>query len=103
MSAELESPGQHDRPRCFAAAPRREAVRPATTAIRHSSAVPPVEIPPGHIGPVVLPGTGRLVYWTGRVAIGLRHQPSPRAEAVPQSALWVQELMLGPGRAMGMV
>jgi hypothetical protein len=37
------------------------------------------------------------------VAIGLRHQHSPRAEAVPPSALWIQELMLGPGRAMGMV
>jgi hypothetical protein len=35
------------------------------------------------------------------VAIGLRHQHSPRAEAVPPSALWIQELMLGPGRAMG--
>jgi hypothetical protein len=66
--------------------------------IRHSSAVPPVEIPPGHIGPVVLPGSGRLVYWTGRVAIGLRHQPSLRGDAVPHSTLWVQDLMLSPGR-----
>ena len=30
-----------------------------------------MSIPPGHVGPVVL-GTGRLVWWTGRVAIGLR-------------------------------
>lgn len=71
--------------------------RPST--IRLNDATPPVDIPPGHIGPVVLPGTGRLVYWTGRVAIGLRHQPSPRCEPVPQSALWVQDLMLGPGQA----
>jgi len=68
--------------------------------IRTNDATPPVSIPPGHIGPVVLPGTGRLVYWTGRVAIGLRHQPERRDEAVPQSALWVQDLMLGPGQAV---
>jgi hypothetical protein len=61
--------------------------------------MPPVEIPPGHIGPVVLPGSGRLVYWTGRVAIGLRHERPPRVDEVPQSALWVQNLMLGPGHA----
>jgi hypothetical protein len=71
----------------------------ARNTIRRSEAAPPVEIPPGHVGPVVLPGTGRMVWWTGRVAIGLRHQPSGHREAVPQSALWVQDLMLGPGRA----
>jgi hypothetical protein len=76
----------------------RTALSPRNT-ILHNTAMPPVEIPPGHVGPVVLPGTGRMVYWTGRVAIGLRHQPSRHSDAVPQSALWVQELMLGPGRA----
>jgi len=64
------------------------------SSIRHNDAVPPVAIPPGHVGPVVLPGTGRLVYWTGRVAIGLRHQRPAHAEPVSQSALWVQDLML---------
>ena len=57
-------------------------------------AVPPVQIPPGHIGPVVLPGTGRMVWWTGRVAIGLRHQPTRHFGPITQSALWVQSLML---------
>jgi hypothetical protein len=62
--------------------------------IRLNDASPPVPIPAGHIGPVVLPGTGRLVWWTGRVAIGLRHEP-PQHHGVPsQSALWVQELLL---------
>lgn len=65
--------------------------------IRHNSAAPPVPIPPGHVGPVVLPGSGRMVWWTGRVAIGLRHQPERRHEALSQSALWVQDLMLGKG------
>lgn len=94
MSTGLESHGR-------SVAARREAARPTGT-IRHHSAMPPVEIPPGHIGPVVLPGTGRLVYWTGRVAIGLRHQPTMarQLDPVPQSALWVQDLMLGPGHAV---
>jgi len=95
MSTGLESHGR-------SVVARREAVRPTGATIRHHSAMPPVEIPPGHIGPVVLPGTGRLVYWTGRVAIGLRHQPSVvrQMDPVPQSALWVQDLMLGPGHAV---
>lgn len=62
--------------------------------IRHNDDSPPVPIPPGHVGPVVLPGSGRLVYWTGRVAIGLRHQAPRRQEAMSQSALWLQDLML---------
>ena len=37
-------------------------------------------VPPGYRGPVALPGTGRVVYWTGRVAIGLRYEPPRRAE-----------------------
>lgn len=61
---------------------------------RNDDDVLPVDIPAGHIGPVIIPGTGRMVWWTGRVAIGLRHQPDPRREPVSQSALWVQNLML---------
>lgn len=57
----------------------------------------PVSIPSGHIGPVELPGTGRMVWWTGRVAIGLRHQPTQHFGPVTQSALWVQNLMLRKG------
>lgn len=62
--------------------------------IQLASDSPPVPVPPGHIGPVMLPGTGRLVYWTGRVAIGLRHKQSNN-EGMSQSALWIQDLMLG--------
>jgi hypothetical protein len=62
--------------------------------IRLHDASPPVAIPPGHVGPIVLPGTGRMVWWTGRVAIGLRHQPERRYEAISQSAIWLQDLML---------
>lgn len=32
-------------------------------------------VPRGYRGPVMLPGTGRLVWWTGRIAIGLRYSP----------------------------
>jgi hypothetical protein len=68
---------------------------PETGAIhRHDDSPLPVEIPPGHIGPVVLPGSGRLVWWTGRVAIGLRHQPQRPPTMPSQSALWLQSLML---------
>ena len=65
-----------------------------TDVIRHSSDVPPIEVPVGYLGPVVLPGSGRLVWWTGRVAIGLRHQAPQNYEAPSQSALWVQDLLL---------
>jgi hypothetical protein len=54
----------------------------------------PFPVPNGHVGPVVLPGTGRMVWWTGRVAIGLRHRPSALAQRVPHSTLWVQDVML---------
>ena len=65
-----------------------------TRTMRQDGDAPPVEIPEGHIGPVILPGTGRMIWWTGRVAIGLRHVPDRRYEPVSQSALWVQNLML---------
>ena len=56
--------------------------------------LPPVDLPAGYLGPVVLPGSGRLIYWTGRVAIGLRHQAQLNYDAPSQSALWVQDLLL---------
>ena len=70
---------------------RRQAIDP-------NSSAPPVTIPPGHVGEFVIPGTGRLVWWTGRVAIGLRHQPQRYFKPVAQSSLWLQELMLGKRR-----
>ena len=51
-------------------------------------------IPCGHIGPITLPGSGRLVWWTGRVAIGLRHQARRDFEMTSQSGLWIQALLL---------
>jgi hypothetical protein len=67
--------------------------------IAHNSVAPPVAIPPGHVGPFVIPGTGRLVWWTGRVAIGLRHQPVRSFSPIGQSSLWIQRLMIGKGRS----
>ena len=64
-------------------------------AIDHSCATPPVAIPPGHVGEFVIPGTGRRVWWTGRVAIGLLHRPERCIEPTTQSSLWIQQLMLG--------
>ena len=50
--------------------------------------------PQGHVGPVLLSDTGRTVWWTGRVAIGLRYQPPQHTEFCGQSALWVQSMLL---------
>lgn len=61
--------------------------------IHHSEAAPPPGLPPGYVGPAVLPGTGQLIYWTGRVAIGLRHRS--QSMCVPhQAQRWIQELLL---------
>jgi hypothetical protein len=51
--------------------------------------VPPSATP----GWIALPGSGRQIYWTGRVAIGLRHQ----ARRTPQTTIssdWIQSLLL---------
>ena len=53
-----------------------------------------IDIPKGHVGPVLLSDTGRTVWWTGRVAIGLRYQAPQRADATSQTALWIQDVML---------
>lgn len=57
-----------------------------------SAPVPPRATP----GLVALPGTGRLIWWTGRVAIGLRYQPTVHATspASTTSARWLQSLLL---------
>ncbi len=49
----------------------------------HLSSPPPFEkgwVPKGYVGPVALPGTGRMVFWTGRIAIGLRYAPEARVQ-----------------------
>ena len=75
-----------------------DATRVRRNAIHQNSSAPPVTMPPGHVGELVIPGTGRLVWWTGRVAIGLLHQPQRYFEPVSKSSLWLQELMLGSSR-----
>ncbi len=58
--------------------------------------MPPLSsVAPGYVGPVVLP-TGREVWWTGRVAIGLRHPDHARTtHALPESGRWVQAVLRG--------
>jgi hypothetical protein len=79
--------------------PSESSTQSSPRGIDHSSSAPPVAIPPGHVGPFVIPGTGRMVWWTGRVAIGLRHQPERYFEPLGQSSLWIQRLMIGRGRS----
>jgi len=55
----------------------------AVSTTHHGSSSPPALfdtawVPRGYVGPVALPGTGRIVYWTGRIAIGLRYAPASR-------------------------
>lgn len=64
-------------------------------SIQNHTSAPPVNVAPGIVGMVMLPGTGKLVWWTGRVAIGLRHEPEGHSQGMSQSALWLQNLMLG--------
>jgi hypothetical protein len=56
------------------------------------SLVPPSATP----GWISLPGSGRQIYWTGRVAIGLRHQ-SRRTPQTTISSDWIQSLLLRRG------
>ncbi len=53
-----------------------------------------ISVPEGHIGPVLLSETGRLVWWTGRVAIGLRYEPLSREVPHGQYAEWLQDVLL---------
>ena len=46
----------------------------------HPGAVRKGWVPQGYVGPVALPGTGRMVFWTGRIAIGLRYAPPERVQ-----------------------
>ena len=70
-------------------------------AIDHSESAPPVAIPRGHVGEFVIPGTGKLIWWTGRVAIGLHHRPVRCVDPMAQSALWIQRLLRGKPRGTG--
>lgn len=65
------------------------------TQMRQASEAGAFNAPQGYVGPMTLPGSnGRTVYWTGRVAIGLRHQPARSPAGATQSALWIQDLLL---------
>lgn len=70
--------------------------RPDThTLLARHGALPPVAVPAGYVGPLVLSSTGRMVWWTGRVAIGLRHQPTRFDDALTRSSAWIQGLLIG--------
>ncbi len=67
---------------------------PRDSSILPQELAPPIVLPSGYVGPAWLPGTGRMIWWTGRVAIGLRHQEPSRVESNAHSSVWVQALML---------
>lgn len=59
---------------------------------------PPTRVPNGYTGFVTIPATGRRIWWTGRVAIGLRHQAQSH-QNISDSASWLQGLLLKGGQA----
>jgi hypothetical protein len=63
------------------------------TAVRPNQDSLPIAVPTDYVGPLTLPGNGKTIYWTGRVAIGLRHQ-SRASHSLGQSALWIQDVLL---------
>ncbi len=79
----------------------RETSTIRTSGIEPSASMPPAQIPPGHVGEFVMPGTGRLVWWTGRVAIGLLYQPQRKFETSSRSSLWLQDVMIGRAKSLG--
>ena len=70
-------------------------IKPKDPAILTPDLAPPIALPTGYVGPAWLPGTGRMIWWTGRVAIGLRHQAQRRVESNAHSSVWVQAMLLG--------
>jgi hypothetical protein len=54
---------------------------------------PGISVPHDHIGPYFLAGLGRTIWWTGRVAIGLRYEPARDSRA----AGGVNEAVAGSG------
>ena len=76
--------------------PKPQTEKVAEDVVLHATdgAAQLLRIPRGHIGPVALHGSGRLVWWTGRVAIGLRHESRRDFGPISQSGLWIQRLLL---------
>ena len=66
-----------------------------STTIQLNRDALPIAVPADYTGPLTLPATGRTVWWTGRVAIGLRHQAPQLSAVAGQSAQWIQSLLLG--------
>ena len=71
----------------------------ASISIHLHASTPPFALPVGHVGPLTLPGTQREIWWTGRVAIGLRFERQHTTGSAVRSAEWVQQLLLERSRS----
>ncbi len=73
-------------------------MRPPSAPIADPSSSPGLGLflPRDYRGPVTLPGNGRTIWWTGRVAIGLRHQAPQYGAGTSRSSAWIQSLLLSP-------
>lgn len=63
-------------------------------SIVRADRTPPVRIPAGYTGPATIPGTGRVIYWTGKVAIGLRYQQQAANADIGVHSERIQALLL---------
>jgi hypothetical protein len=59
---------------------------------KSTAIAPRPNLPQDYKGPVSLP-TGREVYWTGRVAIGLNYK-APRHVEMSSNEEWLQKVLL---------
>lgn len=59
---------------------------------KSTAVAPRANLPHDYKGPVTL-HTGREVFWTGRVAIGLNYFPTQRNNN-GENAVWLQKLLL---------
>lgn len=60
---------------------------------KSTAIAPRPNLPQDYKGPVTLSVTGREVFWTGRVAIGLNYK-APRHAEMSSNEEWVQKVLL---------
>ena len=68
--------------------------------ITHADGIDLPALRRGYVGPVFLPSSGREIWWTGRVAIGLRYTRAARNAQTSRGEAWLQGLLL---RARGVL
>lgn len=79
---------------------QQHAVR-SPREIQRNDDARPAGIPPGYVGLATIPGTLRRVYWTGKVAVGLRYQSMTTASFGMHAELIQTALLSGRSQRQG--